>query len=178
MTAAAAPLPARGPGQDCDCAADLPSRACPLWWEHLALSQAAALGKAEQANRALIRERDAAKGDAEAAYDLAQQYAQQAGHVIGPDDVLRYTVQYWQARGAFEKTADRLALFHWDILGLHRRLEVSGAGLDGVSARELARMVAADIEAVNPVGSVRQRPSEWFLRPAPAALFDVPGVSS
>jgi hypothetical protein len=174
VTAEAPPQPgARAAEQGCDCPVDLPRRACPLWWEHAAILQAAALGKAEELNRVLIRERDAAKGDAEAAYDLAQHYAAKAGHVIGPGDVLRYVTEYWRMREGFERTADRLALFHWDILGLHRNLQVSGAGLDRLSARDLAGMVMADIEAVNPVGSVRQRPKEWFPRPDPAVLFDV-----
>lgn len=136
-------------------------------FEAIAMSQAVTMARQAERIRELIREREAAKSTAEAAYDMAEQYARKSGHDIARDDVLRYVEDYWQARGNFERRCTELETFHWDILGLLRDLEagiVDGRAM-ATPGRELAERVAARIKAVNQPGG-RRKAADLFSRPA------------
>lgn len=137
-------------------------------FEHVAASQAETILAQRADYQRVVRERDAAKADVEAAYDLAEQYAVKAGISIGPDDVLRYVREYWTLRGQFEASWHKYQLFHWDILCLDLQLERLRPA--EWTVERLVAQVRRHIAAVNPVGGVREKVEAWARPAAPEQL--------
>ncbi|MER7077938.1 hypothetical protein SAMN02982929_07186 [Saccharopolyspora kobensis] len=133
-------------------------------YQAIALGQAEDLKKQADRIRELIRERDAAKSETEAAYDLAAQYAERLGVDLARDEALKYVAQYWEARGGLEKRLSALETFHWDVLTLERELR-TGAEREDLhpKVRKLALRVAQRIVSVS---QGLRRGKELFPRPA------------
>jgi len=151
---------------------------CPHRWEHIACSQAEDVNEQAAQIRELIRERDREKSQAEAAYDLAEQYAREAGVDIGRHDTLRYVEQYWEQRGNFERDWTALEGFRWEVWQLEMEL---GKGLesragepapvDALTSRVLAERTRtwlnALLKAWRDKGGKSKRSPDLFARPAP-----------
>ncbi|PXY20845.1 hypothetical protein [Prauserella muralis] len=137
----------------------------------VALAQADEMERQARRIRELIRERNDATSNAEAAYDLAERYARKVGVDIARDDVLRYVEHYWQQRGGLERRLHQHDTFHWDVLRI--RHELSRATAAQVAATPTADLVAAlirRIDAVNPLGPARKSSAELFRRPEAPGL--------
>lgn len=160
---------------DCPTCRNGGDRACPRFWEHVACSQAKDLNRRAERIRELIRERDHEKSRAEAAYDLAEQYARKTGADINRDQVLRYVTAYWEQRGQFERAWTDLETFRWDIVqlvyvklenGLRKGRNGEGAPIDHMSGREVAERIRDWVKShPNFGGSAKRRPDELFGRP-------------
>jgi hypothetical protein len=161
--------------KDCpSCTHAVADRWCQRYFEHLALSQAETLRQQAEHIRELIGDKDAAQSKAEAALDMAEQYARKAGHDISRDDVLRYVEHYWELRGRQEKHFSCLETLHWDVLGIVRDLEdgiFDGRAAD-IDAVDLAGRVVKRLKAVNPYAG-RRKSSELWPRPAAPMPVDV-----
>lgn len=126
--------------------------------------------------RELIRERDHEKGQAEAAYDLAERYARQAGVDVTRDDTLKYVEQYWRQRGNFERDWCALESMRWEVWQLLLQIEDGlqageTAPVDALSGRVMAERVAQWLstlfkERLNLASKVKRRP-DLFSRPEP-----------
>lgn len=168
--------------EDCDTcrhARGGPRASCPRQWEHIACSQAETMETRAAKIRELIRERDHEKSQAEAAYDLAEQYARRAGVDITRDDTLKYVEQYWQQRGNFERDWTALESFRWEVWQLVVQLDeglLAGpngepAPVDALTGRVMAERVRDWLrilmrERLNLADKVKRRP-DLFSRPEP-----------
>lgn len=144
----------------------------PKDFETIAISQAEEMNKQAERIRELIRERDREKSNAEAAYDLAEQYARRLGVDIGRDDVLKYVEQYWDQRGGLEKRVNELETFRWDVFQIHRELKAASEDvLLATTCPDLVPRLIKRIEAINRSGPARKK-GELFPRP------EAPGLDS
>lgn len=135
----------------------------------VAIRQAADMEKQRLVNVELRRERDRALADREAALDLAEQYARQAGCDPARDESLRYVAQYWEQRGTFENTWTALERQRWDNLCVARDLGdvVSGKLVFTGDVAAFAALLATELTAINNAQGGAKRTVGLFERPAP-----------
>lgn len=147
-------------------AGQLAHRDCPHYWEHLAISQSETIRSQGEHLRKLIRERRAAESQADGAYDMAEQYAREAGHDITRHEVLRYVEDYWRLRGSWEAHMATLEGFHWEVYRLITRL-VIGEGSGQLAAEnpvDLAHKIADWIRTASK-GVSKGKGRDLFPRP-------------
>lgn len=147
---------------------------CPSYYQHLAEIQAFEIKWLRRYNTALVHGRNEWSDRAEAAYDLAEQYAQRCGIDISRDDTLRYVNQYWDVRKNIEERLSRLEAFLNFMLGTASELAegVADGRAEASGGRAVAEAVRGRIEKANP--------NRGWSRPTVKGLFgrpQAPGVS-
>lgn len=142
-------------------------------YKSVALSQAETLSKQAGRIRELIRERDAAKSDREAALDMAEQYARMAGVDVSREDLIRGVADYWRHRRDRESWVSQLETFHWDVLATVREIEDGiSQGLVGGEASGLVQRIVNRLRAVNPLARASRPKGPLFDRPVAPGLSD------
>lgn len=142
-------------------------------YRDIAMSQAETLNEQARRIRELIRERDAARSDREAALDMAEQYARKAGVDISREDLIRGVEDYWRHRRDRESWVSKLETFHWDVLATVREIEDGiSQGLVGEEASGLAQRIAHRLRAANPLERTSRPKGPLFARPVAPGLSD------
>lgn len=142
-------------------------------YRDIAMSQAETLNEQARRIRELIRERDAARSDREAALDMAEQYARKAGVDISREDLIRGVEDYWRHRRDRESWVSKLETFHWDVLATVREIEDGiSQGLVGEEASGLAQRIAHRLRAANPLSRTSRPKGPLFDRPVAPGLSD------
>lgn len=142
-------------------------------YRDIAMSQAETLNEQARRIRELIRERDAAKSDREAALDMAEQYARKAGVDVSREDLIRGIEDYWRHRGDRESWVSKIEAFHWGVFATVREIEDGiSQGLVGEEASGLAQRIADRLRAVNPLSRTSRPKGPLFARPVAPGLSD------
>ena len=142
-------------------------------YRDIAMSQAETLNEQARRIRELIRERDSAKSDREAALDMAEQYARRAGVDVSREDLLRGVADYWRHRRDRESWVSKLETFHWDVLTTVREIEDGiSQGLVGEEVSGLAQRIADRLRSVNPLARTSRPKGPLFDRPVAPGLSD------
>lgn len=130
-------------------------------WRDIALAQADTMAAQATRIRELVRENDDEKSNAEAAHDMAHQYARRCGVDTTRDDVLAYVDQYWRARGALERQLDRLDGVRTAVAGVVTILE-------DIMLRQHREVPTADVvkALVKVLDGARASTAARYLRPA------------
>ena len=139
------------------------------YYRQLADKQAETINEQAETIRELIRERDAAQDDREAALDFAEQYARKAGIDTDRDTVIGGIGRYWDSRGNEDRRAWELEGFLWTMAQTARELRAGiSRQADSPEILEFAARVADRIESANVNRPRRRKNGEPFFHRPPA----------
>jgi len=124
------------------------NRYCPRYFEHLSDSQAKTMREQADRIRELIRERNAAKGDAEKAFHIAVRYARQAGLNIAEEELWSFAEGYDNLAALFDKQNTELGHFYDAIvfrlnIKYLKELAKSGKGLAPDEVERVSQFISA-----------------------------------
>lgn len=133
------------------------------------LNREAEAKRAAERHREVLRERDRARDDRQAALDLAEQYARKAGIDVEQDDLLRGITTYWEVFARGDKAVQLAEAQRWDVQVFAKKLVdwVAEGRLAHLTGDQVAVKVGERIgELFSAQGRATGRSRELFARPA------------